>query len=447
MKNISVFFILIAGFISLKSTGQEYNITFEFQDIKDTNIRIMHRFGDKTYIDDTIQVSENGKAKFKGDEKLPGGIYIAAISQNNYFEFLVGDDKTFTLKTNAENPVKNMQVTGDTENSLFFESQNYLRKNREKVKNYQDSLKQVEDGSKIAEELNGKIDSIKKHLQQSWRDIVKNNPNTFYATLLKAQNGKEGEFYDNVDFSDPRLLRTNIIYSTIRANMARDLNAHKPPKVIIRHTDKMLEKAKANDEVFKYALMHHLKFYRDFKRLGMNKVYVHLADKYVASGEADWLDSSAVKEIMKLADKWRSSFTGNKASDIECVTPSGELFSLHDVPADYTILFFWKTGCEHCKKAAKILRDFYENNESDIEIYSVFTKNNKEQWVNYLDTHNLNGWINVYDPENESNFRNLFYVVSTPLMYLLDENKKIIAKRAGDESIKQLLEELKRQKK
>ena len=52
---------------------------------------------------------------------------------------------------------------------------------------------------------------------------------------------------------------------------------------------------------------------------------------------------------------------------------------------------------------------------------------------------NFNDFINVYDPNRTSNFMETFDVVGTPVIYLLDENKRIIAKKINVETLEKLL--------
>ncbi len=59
--------------------------------------------------------------------------------------------------------------------------------------------------------------------------------------------------------------------------------------------------------------------------------------------------------------------------------------------------------------------------------------------------HNLN-WINVDDPQHQSNFRQLYDIYSTPVIYILDEKKVIRAKRIGVEQIGDVISHLEKTK-
>jgi hypothetical protein len=65
---------------------------------------------------------------------------------------------------------------------------------------------------------------------------------------------------------------------------------------------------------------------------------------------------------------------------------------------------------------------------------------NKEEWGEFLEKHQLFDWINVWDEHHVSRFKILYDARKTPGLYLLDENKKIIAKKMTVEQVKKFLE-------
>ncbi|MBP6426310.1 MAG: DUF5106 domain-containing protein, partial [Bacteroidia bacterium] len=66
--------------------------------------------------------------------------------------------------------------------------------------------------------------------------------------------------------------------------------------------------------------------------------------------------------------------------------------------------------------------------ESDIELWKKFIRDNKLKW------------INVSDLYNNTNFRNYYDIYSTPVIYLLDEKKNIIAKRLDTDKVRDFIE-------
>ena len=58
----------------------------------------------------------------------------------------------------------------------------------------------------------------------------------------------------------------------------------------------------------------------------------------------------------------------------------------------------------------------------------------------------MDWWINVWDPERKSNFPVTYDIYSTPVVYVLDREHKIMIKRIGWETLPQVLDELLKKK-
>jgi peroxiredoxin len=88
------------------------------------------------------------------------------------------------------------------------------------------------------------------------------------------------------------------------------------------------------------------------------------------------------------------------------------------------------------KKETPKLKKFYENfkDELGVEVFAVNTTKEEQLWKNFINEHDLS-FINVQDPEQRTAFKYRYDIYSTPVVYLLDKYKKIIAKRLGVEDI------------
>lgn len=131
---------------------------------------------------------------------------------------------------------------------------------------------------------------------------------------------------------------------------------------------------------------------------------------------------------------------------------------LYEVKADNTVVWFWEPDCSHCQHETPIMADFYRKiNKLDdygsslknMELYCVYLPraiddwqkftDSYKHWFQFLKKHKLGMWLNVWDPYGETNYRTSYNVYSTPTVYLLDETKKIIAKRIGVEGIRRII--------
>ncbi len=247
----------------------------------------------------------------------------------------------------------------------------------------------------------------------------------------------KNHYFDNIDFSDARLLRSPVYHKKLKMYM-KQLTAQQPDSVI-KAADYVLDKASADKEIFKYSLVYLLNTYSRSKIMGMDKVFVHLVENYYNKGKAYWADSSTLSRLRNRARTLKPTLVGKKAPNIILPDSNKTHHALHELNAKYTILCFWDPGCSHCKDAIPKLDKYYEKvQDKGVVVYAANTQPNTKKWKKFINKHDLN-WINVHDPNFNYRFRSVYDIQSTPKIYLLDENKKIIAKQLSVKQLKKLL--------
>jgi thiol-disulfide isomerase/thioredoxin len=242
---------------------------------------------------------------------------------------------------------------------------------------------------------------------------------------------------DSVDFSDARLLRSPLLQQKIKQyteNMTLQI-----PDSIIPAVDTIVEHSKKNKEVFKYVVVTLTNHYETSKIMGQDLVFIHLAEKYYVTDDAYWADSTLKAKLWDRIDKIKPNIIGNVAHNLVMLDTTGKFVALHSLKAKYTILCFWDPTCSHCKVEIPKLIALYDSVKTDsVAAYAVGMEADPAVWKQYIIDHKLD-WINVHDPYEQSNFRKYYDIYSTPVIYLLDEDKKIVAKRLNTETLSDLL--------
>ena len=77
----------------------------------------------------------------------------------------------------------------------------------------------------------------------------------------------------------------------------------------------------------------------------------------------------------------------------------------------------------------------------DFKVFAVQTKDDFEVWRKFVVDKKLD-FINVFDPIHLNNLKERFDIYSTPVIYILDKDKKIKAKRLGAEQVIDMLKML-----
>ncbi len=484
MKRISflAFLLVFVSAMHAADVKKGYSIKVKIQGIKDTVCYMAGYYGPKQYFKDTTKVDANGNMVFEGKEPLPGGIYsIVLPDKQTYYEFVLVDQSFSmeTIKGDQQVLTENLKVKGSPDAELFASYLKYINQKQKESTPFRkivsDSL--LTDDKK--KESRAKLEVIDKEVMTYKTDFIKNNPNSFVTKIFLASqepeipevwptlpNGKKDStfprkyfldhYWDNIDFSDERLLRTPILHNKLEKYITKIIVQH--PDSINRAADYIIAKSKANKEIFKYFTHFITNHYEKSQIMGMDAVFVHLGEKYYMSGDAFWLDSTQMAKVTERVRKTKPTLLGGRTPNIILQdTAEKAWISLYDVKAPYTVLYFWDSGCGHCKKETPKLKNYYDKvKDKGIVVFAVGTELENKDWRKYIRENKLD-WINVSDnPEinknaynylnfttiESLNFRDTYDIYSTPRVFLLDKDKKILAKRIGVDQLEELLDNL-----
>jgi thiol-disulfide isomerase/thioredoxin len=465
MKRIlTISIILLFNSLFIKLFAQEYKINVHIENIKDTNVYLGYYFGNKQYAFDTTYVDNEGNGIFKGDS-LPAGLYFILTPKNDFFEIIIDKDKSFSVSTKYEGDARsltqNLVSKGSKDMDIYINYQNFMMHQSKIAITLRNELKNADDDRNV--EIKDSLKLLQKEVETKWNEIIEKYPQSLLTSILlcnkdievpappKDGNGNiidssfqykyyKKHYFDYVNFSDVRLLRTQFYYPKIMRYFDKVIIP--APDTIIKECKMVLDKASANEEVFKYTLQMLFNKYNNSNIMGMDKVFVFFAENYYLNGKATWADSTWLEKVKKRAYDLKPNLLGNKAADIKLLSPNDEFISLYLINAEYTILFFYEPECGHCKKATpklKALSDKYWG--KGVEVLGIYIQYDKEKWLKFIESQHLENWINGWDPYNQSNFRHNYDVTATPTIYLLDKDKKIIGKRIDTETIDKILED------
>lgn len=464
--------LLVSTFPLLLSSAPDegYTIKVSVKGLKEgATCLLANYYGDKQYIKDSAKVNEKGEVIFKGTEKWPQGIYLFVPPNKKYFDFVMDDGQNFSLETDTTDFIKYMKVKGSEENRFFYEYQTFMASKQKLIEPLRSEYTKVKENKEQAKVVADKIEVIDKEVKNYKLNFIKDHPKSFVSKLFKAMeepeipeapilpNGRKDStfayrwfkthFFDNVDFSDDRLLRTPIFHNKIKHYMDK-LTPQIPDSLCIS-ADYLAEKAKANDEMFKYIIYWLTYTYESSKIMGMDAVFVHMVEKYYVTKRATWVDSTQLHKITNRAYELKPVLIGKKAPPINMPDSTGKYINLYDIKSKYTVVMFWDYGCGHCKKEMPKLRDAYNKKlkAKGITIYAVESEEDPKEWKKFIRDNELN-FIHVQEPDNYKRAvtKKIYDIYSTPVIYVLDENKIIRAKRIEAEQIEGVIDSFEKQK-
>jgi len=189
---------------------------------------------------------------------------------------------------------------------------------------------------------------------------------------------------------------------------------------------------------YRYTAGYLLNYYADYNQGNLDKVFVTFATDLFLTGKVP-VDSADFSAILQQTLQMAPVMYGNVAKDISLESPDGKQYSLLETKAEYTAVFFYETDCAYCVYETPRLKSLYDKYKNkSFEVFAVYTQSDKDAWIKYINDFGLT-WINTWDPENRSEYRYKFWVDETPIIYLLNNRKEIIAKKIDTAELERLL--------
>jgi thiol-disulfide isomerase/thioredoxin len=537
-KIFSAFIVLI---LFLSNINAQYNIKLTIPQLKNQEIILGHHFATMLIPDDTVKLNSKGTGIFKDKESLKQGIYFFFLPNKKTFDIIIGKDQNFSIHTDTTDLQNKIKVEGDRENLVFAEYQRFLTAKRKIAQELTEKRKTAEGEEK--KKIDEQLKQLNKEVRKEIEGIIAKAPNDFFSKFLKATLEIEvpdsikdrtqryyyyrDHYFDYFDYKDARLLRSPIYENKI--DFFLDKLLLQAPDTIIRYVDMLIDGSRGDKELFRYMLVHLFNKYAKSELMGMENVYVHIAEKYYIP-DAYWSDPEFISELKRKVERKKQALIGMNAPEIKMITlpadpadiealrdqlenlrAKGDEFladknaierekkelmmnypdysdsaaveqakinhlaailndeyiplfegytSLHQIDTKYLILWFWEPDCSHCQKMTPILVNLYNEQklrEKGVTVMAIYLHRNINEWHKYTDhikkwydfvlEHNMDIFINVWEPFGISHFRDKYDISSTPVLYLLDKDKKIIAKRISPEQAVNIINDLEKNNK
>jgi hypothetical protein len=196
--------------------------------------------------------------------------------------------------------------------------------------------------------------------------------------------------------------------------------------------------------------------YENHNIIGTDGAFVHLAEKYYIGEPALW-DSSTVRRMKERIAIIKPLLLGKAFPKMHLTDVSGKEINIASLPFKYTVVFIYDPECSHCKlETPKLvaLNDYFKS--KNIGVVGSSIVRDKAAWKKFITEFKTSSWINGIDihlnprtgkEEFYTDFRNTFDVYSTPVVYVLDQQKKIVGKRIPVENLKDFIQYLESKRK
>ena len=459
------------GSMTPGNTGAGYSINISLKPLQNVYVYLGYYYGNKKALADSVLLNASGVGVFKGKQALPGGIYfIVSPKKEILFEVLLDRNQQFSIIADTADLPNGVQFTNSVENSLFKDYTFFASKTGAVITRTNAEYKTAKT-SKDSAGITSRLKVLGDQLQNYRDSISRKYPSSLLSALFKAMRepivptsdkhpgGRydsnyaysyfKSHYWDDISFTDSRLVRTPFFEHKLEKYLQNLVIPN--PDSVIKEVDNMLLQARSNKDMYQYLMVHFVQKYINPQYMGQDAVFVHIFEKYVNTGQAEFFTQQYKDFMSKRAYSLMANLIGRPAADLDMVDSTGKPYTLYQLQADLVVLCFWDPTCGHCKEVVPLVDSFYRAKWKalGVAIYGVMVDGGKENWVNFIKEKKLDDWKHVYqlssttEADNAAGrpgYRQLYDVYQTPMLYLLDKDKRIIAKKLTCEQLNEVID-------
>ncbi len=461
MKKLSLFPVLLLATFLFAQNGYQIKVTLK--PFKNEYIYLGHYSGKQYPVVDSVLLNDKSEGVLNGPKELGGGIYLLVYpTKDKFLELLIDKQQQFSIIADTVNPL-GKKFFNSPDNDLFNNYQQFMGVKGKAMDEGTKAL-QAAQTAKDSSTINESLKKISEEISEYRRQFVDKNPDNILSILMhlmdepkippaeKHPGGKydstyayryfKDHYWDGLNFWDDRITRTPASLFDERLDKYYNNLVFQHPDSVNKEIDWMLGYASASPEMTRYLLVKFVNRYLNMKYMWEDAVFVHLFQKYFSAKEYDWLTPQGKKIITERAYNLMANIMGSAAENISLPDTSGKMQTLYGNSSPFTIVCFWDPTCGHCKELVPVLDSMYKAKwkNAGVKIFAVAkeTEGTKKDWFDIIHKHQLKGWTHVYYSREEEKRRvdagipgytQLYDAQIVPTVYLLDKDKRIIAKK------------------
>jgi thiol-disulfide isomerase/thioredoxin len=393
-------------------------------------------------------------------DDYPFGLYKIYLKYNQFF-YIIDDNQPVEIKTvyqfhAFENiATDSLVVIKSDENKRFYQIQ-HLQKQINVARYFLLEMMRLYPiydpfHKELVKEYFKRYDAMEKFVKES----LKKYPESLSSKIIKAYydpvnpDWKEPDpwrdsilaahYFDYFNPAEKFYLHTNIlpekmdIYLNLRTNKRDDYGQPiRDEKLFSDAAIDFVRKTMSNYDTYEFCLNYFLKkFNKEHKEVA----FLNLYDAFLQNQEGDCGSSQqdAFTWAREKANVYRNVQIGSAAPDF--ALQDGYL-NLSSIQSDYILLVFWASWCPHCVEEIPKIKavtdsislSLQKKNKKLITI-AISLDTDKEAWQKYVQEKNLFTWLNTSELKGwKGEISKKYNVYATPTMFVLDKDKKIIAK-------------------
>ncbi|MBQ6306854.1 MAG: hypothetical protein IJK78_09845 [Bacteroidales bacterium] len=258
----------------------------------------------------------------------------------------------------------------------------------------------------------------------------------FFVLLYSQTKAQNIHYWDGIEAFDGPTDKNPVLAAQL--DFYFDKMVAPLPDSITPEIDRLIERTSFNPDLRDFILWHLLEKYRHPEYISQDQVFVYLYDQYFSQLEIKDLNKTNLALIRDKAETFRRLALFNLAPDFAI----SDSIDLHSVESEYTVLFFYDHDCDVCHKEKQEL-DSVVLVHPEVTVLAIDMnpdnsgegsgessgESSGEFAIRPKGDGDLKSPIQYRRITNPSELIGLYDIETTPLIYVLDKDKRIIAKK------------------
>ena len=331
---------------------------------------------------DSVELGKDGSFKFKGKIDYPN-FYLLSLNRNNFVTLLVDTTEKISVFGDAANFSRDYVVQGSPGSLLVQELNNMLAKNKHKldsIRNNVNAFRLHDDYSVQRIKWDQEMADIKQSQVRYSTNFIQKHPFSLACVLALYQK------FDDSNYVVQDLQSLKVAASALNSFFPKSEHV----KALYANTQRLMQQEKNNK-----------------------------LQQFIAQN-------------------------GVNSPDITLPNANGREVSLSSLPNKVILVQFWSAKNRDSRIQNEALVDLYSKYKSKgLEIYQVSVDTDRAAWLNAIEQDRLD-WINVGDMKGSVIAANLYNIQVIPSNYILDKDKRVVAKNVQGPALDQAIRELTR---
>ncbi len=415
ISSYSIFSQEISGKFDVGHQGGEYIYLFEREAKRQSKL-------------DSAKIAADGSFNF-GSKKYPEGLYhLQWKTKKNNIELILSPSESVVKLSFPNGNLNKYVVIESAENSVYKEYLGRKLIRDRQLRKYHNSKKVSGLDAVGLTELNVKIDRSKKAFFENVSVLINDNPESFFTKLILASDADRKDakqyYFSDLDFNDESFIRSDVFAKRFQEYII--LFSKGDADGYLNCIDDILERAKVNQRVYEFSAYNLLE---GFYNTGLIDVSNYIMDEYIFGDDCGGWE---VSEILKSrGNRIKSIQLNNMPPEIVMSSADGSYKKLSAVAGKnkYTLVLFWASWCHKCEnQMADIVKTYEQYNNQGFEVFAVSLDEHRNSWKKAISEKGMK-WVNVCDFNSwESKMVRNYSVSKTPTFFLVDSDRKIVAK-------------------